>query len=736
MLKLKNVSKFYYNNGVVASGFSKINLELNIGEFVAITGESGSGKSTLLNVISGLDSYEEGEMYINGEETSYYSENDFEEYRKKYIANIFQSFNLINSYTVYQNIELMFILNNMSDNTTKDKINDLLERVGLTKYKNTMVSKLSGGQKQRVAIARALAKETPIIVADEPTGNLDSKSAKEIVKLLYEISKDKLVIIVTHNYDQVSDYVTRKIRMHDGKILEDTRLKQIEKSKYIDKTYGYPKFIDKVKLAFRNTFNIIPKFLLLLVVYTFLCIAIIGEYTSNLKSNYDSSFFGYNMYFRNKDDKRLIIKKNDLTSFSEDDYSKINSLEDVDYIVKNDVLLDTDVELVGDEDLYIYGISDNINNLSGELDLGRMPENDKEVILSCHKYEYYLSDDLFDKELDLINSEKNQSLIDYKLKVVGIKYLNDRDFTNDTTIYLNDTVITDISKSINSIYSNKIIILNKTEFNTDSYIEYDIYPSDKVPVGNAFIQEDLSRVCKNYNCINSDIKINISNLYYSDELNLKVTKTFNKNNFERITGLKKYDSYINTIFINTDDYYNLYDRKPFQSSVFIKDIKKLDKVTNELNNLGYNTLHVKDTFVDISEDLRVFSNLFKLLGIMIVLIALFFISYFVIKIILKSRNVYYSTVRILGASKSDIKTLLNIELINVLNISYILIVISSILVVKNIIKFDYLKDLVTYLKITDYIILYIVLFIMSLLISNRYSKSLFKKSAMSTYREV
>ena len=500
--------------------------------------------------------------------------------------------------------------------------------------------------------------------------------------------------------------------------------------------YGYPKFIDKFKLAFRNTFNIVPKFLLLLVVYTFLCIAIIGEYTSNLKSNYDTSFFGFNMYFKNKDDKRLIIKKNDLTNFTEEDYNKINSLEEVDYIIKNDVLLDTDVELVGEDDLYIYGISDNIDNLSGELDLGRMPENDKEVILSCHRYEYYLSDDLFDKEFNLINSQKNQSLIDYKLKVVGIKYLNDRDFTSDSIIYLNDSVITDISKSINSIYSKKIITLNKTEFNTDEYIEYDIHPSDKVARGNAFIQEDLSRFCEKYNCINSDIKIDISNLYYNDELNLKVTKIFNKNNFELITGLKKYDTYINTIFINSDDYYSLYDREPFQSSVFIKDIKKLDKVIKELNNLGYDTLHVKDTFVDFSEDLRVFSNLFKLIGIVIVLIALFFISYFVIKIILKSRNIYYSTVRILGASKTDIKDLLNIELINVLNISYLLIVVASILVVNNIIKFNYLKDLVTYLKITDYIILYFILFSMSLLISNRYSKSLFKKSAMSTYREV
>ena len=122
MLKLKNVSKFYYNKGIIATGFTKVNLELNIGEFVVITGESGSGKSTLLNVISGLDSYEEGVMYINGNETSHYTENDFEEYRRKYIANIFQSFNLINSYTVYQNIELVLLLNGYKKHKVKKEI--------------------------------------------------------------------------------------------------------------------------------------------------------------------------------------------------------------------------------------------------------------------------------------------------------------------------------------------------------------------------------------------------------------------------------------------------------------------------------------------------------------------------------------------------------------------------------------------------------------------------------------
>ena len=181
MLKLENVSKIYYTNGIVATGISKVNLELNIGEFVVITGESGSGKSTLLNVISGIDSYEEGEMYINGKETSHYTEKDFEEYRKKYIANIFQSFNLINSYTVYQNVELVLLLNGYKRKQIKKKVLDIIDKVGLTKFKNTKVSKLSGGQKQRVAIARAIVKDTPIIVADEPTGNLDTKSAYEII---------------------------------------------------------------------------------------------------------------------------------------------------------------------------------------------------------------------------------------------------------------------------------------------------------------------------------------------------------------------------------------------------------------------------------------------------------------------------------------------------------------------------------------------------------------------------
>ena len=382
LIKLKNVSKFYYSKGVIASGFSKLNLEFNECEFVAITGESGSGKSTLLNVISGLDTYEEGEMYINGDETSHYTEKDFEDYRRKYIGNIFQNFNLVNSYTVYQNIELVLLLNGNKKKEIKKQVIDLIKKVGLYKFRNTKASKLSGGQKQRVAIARALAKDTPIIIADEPTGNLDSKSAKEIIKLLSEISKNKLVIVVTHNYEQVEEFVTRKIKMHDGHILEDKKIKaskaveSIKSAKYKNIT-----FFNRIRLSLRNTFNIIPKFLLMLAVYLFITVAIISEYASFKEQRYIESKSGENYVFSNIDDKRIIIKKDNKGAFSLEDYENISAIDNVDYIVKNDLLLDSNINITDNENFWINGTANDIKNFNGELDLGRMPENDNEIII-------------------------------------------------------------------------------------------------------------------------------------------------------------------------------------------------------------------------------------------------------------------------------------------------------------------------------------------------------------------
>lgn len=219
-LQLKNVGKIYVSEGTVAVGIRNVNLSFDRGEFVAITGASGSGKSTLLNVISGMDTYEEGELLIEGKTTSHYIQTDWEEYREKYISFIFQDYNIIDSFTVLQNVELalMDIRNPLE---RRKRAIELLKRVGLGGHLKHKGSKLSGGQKQRCVIARALAKDSPIILADEPTGNLDAQSSKEIVELLKEVSEDKLLIVVTHNYEDVEAYATRHIRVFDGAIESD-----------------------------------------------------------------------------------------------------------------------------------------------------------------------------------------------------------------------------------------------------------------------------------------------------------------------------------------------------------------------------------------------------------------------------------------------------------------------------------------------------------------------------------
>lgn len=220
LIELKGIGKIYVSEGNVSVGIRGVDLSFDKGEFVAVTGQSGSGKSTLLNVISGMDSYEEGEMYVEGQPTSHYLQPDWEEYRKQYISFIFQDYNIIESFTVLQNVELALM--HIDDKAERRRrALELIDRVGLSRFIRQKGSKLSGGQKQRTVIARALAKDSPVILADEPTGNLDSETSKDIIRLLREVSRDKLLIIVTHNYEQVEEYATRHIRVFDGAVESD-----------------------------------------------------------------------------------------------------------------------------------------------------------------------------------------------------------------------------------------------------------------------------------------------------------------------------------------------------------------------------------------------------------------------------------------------------------------------------------------------------------------------------------
>lgn len=741
MLKLKNVSKFYYSNGVIASGFSRVNLELSMGEFVVITGESGSGKSTLLNVLSGLDSYEEGEMYINGEETSHYNEADFEEYRRKYVGNIFQNFNLVNSYTVYQNVELALILNGESKKQTKDKILDIIEKVGLSDFANTKCAKLSGGQKQRVAIARALAKETPIIVADEPTGNLDSKSAEEVVKLLSEISKDKLVIIVTHNLEQVEQYATRLIKMHDGKILEDKTLEQ-PKAEDEDSSRAFADITvaNRFMLGFRNAFNIPMKFILIFAVFLFISFAVAGTYSSFQKMEYDESTYGYSEFFTNSSDDRIVINKPDRTAITEEDFAAVESLDNVKRIAKDDVLVDYTQSISDDEYGYnFYGNFVDLKDFEGELALGRIPENPYEIIIEGNEDDYYLSyeaESLLGTDLYLENYDQTgERYLGTPLKVVGIAFSKELDGWY-STYYVGEEVMNELRKQ-SAIDSSNV----KSLFEGQYYEAYSgnpyfyISPSDNVPKGEAYVSSELNDLTENGNCIGKNIEISVDNIYNKDAVTVKISKTYNKNNFKNLLGEEFKEANKGVVYINSEDYDNLINKGIFQSSVFVKDVKTLNATVDKLEELGFNTLVIRDSLYDYGGELMQIISMMKTFALVVLIVALFFISYFIIRIILKSRNAYYTTLRTLGASRKISKQLLDIELFLIATIAYTIFMVSMMLVYAGVVTQGYIVDLAGYLKASNYVIMYVIIIAMSYLISHRFAKKLFKDSVMSTYRE-
>lgn len=222
MLTIKNIYKSYGLKDSKYSVLKDINLSFRPNEFVAILGPSGSGKTTLLNILGGLDQYDSGDLIINGKSTKKFKDKDWNSYRNKSVGFIFQSYNLISHISILSNVEMCLTLRNTSKSVARKKAIEALERVGLKDHIHKKPNQLSGGQMQRVAIARALVNNPDIILADEPTGALDSKTSTQIMELIKDISKDKLVIMVTHNENLADIYASRIIKLSDGVIISDS----------------------------------------------------------------------------------------------------------------------------------------------------------------------------------------------------------------------------------------------------------------------------------------------------------------------------------------------------------------------------------------------------------------------------------------------------------------------------------------------------------------------------------
>ena len=233
MLQIKNVSKEYRTGSLVQQALNNVSLNLRDNEFVAILGPSGSGKTTLLNIIGGLDRYGEGDLVINEISTKDYKDRDWDSYRNHTIGFVFQSYNLIPHQTILANVELALTISGVSKSERRKRAVDALEKVGLAKRKTHKPSEMYGGQQQRVAIARAIAQAPPIILADEPTGNLDSGSTKEIMEILKGLHEEgRTVILITHDND-IAAQAKRVIKIMDGRIVSDSADKKEKKEEVV-----------------------------------------------------------------------------------------------------------------------------------------------------------------------------------------------------------------------------------------------------------------------------------------------------------------------------------------------------------------------------------------------------------------------------------------------------------------------------------------------------------------------
>lgn len=474
MIKLEQVSKYYKSNALVAVGMRKVNLEFKIGEFVAITGESGSGKSTLLNILSGLDTFEEGEFFLFNEPTSHYTIAQWEAYRAAYVGFVFQNYNIIESYTVLQNVLMSLEFQGYEENKRKERALEIIDRVGLSHRIHHKASKLSGGEKQRTVIARALAKDCPAILCDEPTGNLDSKTGEEIIKLLHEISTDKLVVMVTHHFAEVEKYATRRIKMSDGEVIEDIKLlpKEIKseakpvEQKRID-------FKTTTGIAIRNLFAAPKKFifmLLLQVIFVFLAFMIYG--TTN-------SLFHQNSLLPDSieaSEHQLIIQRLDQKALTDEEILMFKNNRYVKEVNEYETITSLFVSIgrtrIFTERTAVLKESDILE--------GRFPENINEVMIS-EDLEIYLNAEIGQTlTLRTIGFEPFQfTLVGISSRVSKSVYFHDDFFVNSdfvfksivnkVTMQLLDTFE---SEDRVNLYRNYIVDSNLSSGNVVAYINY------------------------------------------------------------------------------------------------------------------------------------------------------------------------------------------------------------------------------------------------------------------------
>ena len=699
MIKLENVTKFYNSKGIITHALKNINLELYKNEFVAICGPSGSGKSTLLNVICKQDTFDEGEIYYKGNETAYFNVDDMDDFRKNKVGFIFQNYNIIESYTVLQNVMLPYELKGIPTKEAKKRALAIIDEVGLHDKINNRGAELSGGQKQRCVIARALAFEPEILACDEPTGNLDSETGAEIMALIAKIAHDKLVLVVTHNYEEVEPYATRKLTIVDGTLYEDKILREVpydDEKEVLNLDYvPIPKKIN-FKVALRNLINTPKKTIFSSLVIFFACFFMLSLY-QYIRYSYDYQINYYNDFAYKSKDKVVIGPKN--KALTEDDIAQIAGNRP--YVV-NSVL---DVKnFTGNFDMNKYYLNVYFETYYTDYNpsVGRKPENDTEAYLlvsdaeALNDYKPYL------------NCEWTSSSINKSFKIVGIEKT--------------DKVKTNVLCIDSKVYNDIL----KLEYN---------YEIDCVhQSGN-----DVEYINRQINMVLASGDRNI--LHMPKLLNNEISSV-------KIEGYRSVISN-NDLVISVDVDNIVYDLKSGEdfyievAHVKNNEIKQVSiynansSVLNKAKNLGYFAINTKE--YDATSDLNHFLNNLQAYGMMILfsiaIIIIYFISYLVMIHIYKTKAYDFNIFRTLGVTKRDMRYItifeLLIQTVIISIFTYLLTLILGAFAKEN-------SPLIIYSSINfgTSLIYFLIIFLFGYLIARRFNKKLFKFSVAKTFKEV
>jgi ABC-type lipoprotein export system ATPase subunit len=753
MLRLDNVSKYYYGNDVVALGLRKVSLEFKLGEFVAVSGESGSGKSTLLNVISGLDTYEDGELYINGEETSYYTKEEWESYRRQYIGFVFQNYNIIDSYSVLENVMVALTLQGYDKATRKERALELIDKVGLSTHIHHKASKLSGGQKQRAVIARALAKDCPIIVADEPTGNLDSETGNQIMKLLQEISQDKLVIVVTHNYDQVADYATRKIRLFDGEVVEDKKLKDRQDVKEGITLAKYRiSFAALMAIAARNLFRTPRRTIFTIVVAMFISLAFMFSFGSYVEGTTTGYQYGGGIY-SNVHERRIIVTKFDNTPFTSDDMSALRALDDVLYVLDIDLILDSTLQQAVNEYGYL-SYQDFFVNPAGMLTLndlkeGRLPENEFEVVVEdIEGFEIGQTIDVsmyFGRDF---RDDRSYTEGQIPLEIVGIVENGVNPNTWEGYMFFHEDFLHRSDILINAYFSYLWSRqATETTFSIDDGTERldlnfwgniiidNTVPDDEVLLGYSILNELATSILQVEDAYENnpdfyqslDLVITGTTNFYEKELVLDIAGEQNP------TTIEDEKIWNSNIAVNETTLAKLLPDAYYQLGVMIPGTFQSEDVINDIEALGYNAIYPASVGTQIDEFYGIFQTILFGFLMFALMIVVYWVTYAVLRNVQTAKKKDYLIFRSIGASKKDLYRVTNIEMVYVFLSA--LIIVLAFFAYNQINQVWVIPQYLEYFSVGTYVVLFLILFTIAIFLGRRFNKRIFGRSVITALRQ-